>query len=67
MVDMTIRLTHSSNHPGAEGEPGDVITCPSDIASIFIAGRGAVIVEQEPKQKPVKKSPARKTSKQKTE
>ncbi len=46
-----IKLTHSSNHPGAEGEPGDVIECEIDIAAQFLAGRGAVVVDEvaEPK------------------
>jgi len=65
MTTMTIKLTHSSNVPGAEGEPGDVITCDAKIAAQFLDGRGAVIVsgldsdvsrvsESEPDEKPAK-------------
>lgn len=39
-----IMLTHSSNQPGAEGEPGDVITCDAAIADQFLAGKGATEV-----------------------
>ena len=48
MAEMkTVRLTHSSNQPGAEGEPGDVITCSAHIADMWIEARGAVEVVSE--------------------
>jgi len=49
MTQTKIQLTHSSNHPEATGEPGDTITCDSGIASVFIAGGGAIEVKPEPK------------------
>lgn len=55
-----IKLTHSSNHPRAKGEPGDVIECDNDIAERFIAGRGAVLVaEAEPKRTRKRKASTR--------
>ena len=41
---MKIELLHDSDHPGAEGMPGDIIECDDCIAQAFIDGRGARIV-----------------------
>ena len=48
MAKVKIKLLHSSSKPGAEGEPGDVITCDSEIAEVFIAGKGADLIESAP-------------------
>ena len=50
---VTVKLTHSSNHPDAADEPGDVIPCDEAIANRFIDGNGAVLIEEvKPARKP---------------
>ena len=59
---MKIKLTHSSSHPGAEGNPGDEIECDDEIAQRFIDGNGAVALEPEPvAETPEPPKPTRKT------
>lgn len=52
MAKKKIRLTHSSSHPKAKGNVGDVISCDAEIADRFIAGNGAEEIVDKPKPKP---------------
>ena len=55
MAKKRVKLTHSSNHPEAAGEPGQVIECEAAIADRFISGGGAELVETVPASKPVRR------------
>ena len=44
-----IRLLHSSSAPGASGNPGDIIDCPTERALRWLADVGAAELVEQPK------------------
>lgn len=60
MAKKRIRLTHSSNQPGAEGERGDIVSCDEHIADVMVSYGGAEVVDTTSgKSKPARKSPSK--------
>lgn len=45
MPKLTVKLTHSSSHPDATGNVGDIVECDEALAQRFIDGGGAERVE----------------------